>query len=127
MLTGPVMPGKITAGYWCEWWVSDPSAPAPRRMQACPVGAPSNALRWARAGLGVIASALDEPASSYVFDWLGSDPREAEAGLARGEPFAFSVSCGVARFVWTARPVDFLPLVGGAPLPCGVRGGAPWE
>ncbi|MDX3841715.1 hypothetical protein [Streptomyces europaeiscabiei] len=75
----------------------------------------------------MIGSALDEPADAYVFDWLARDPSEAEAALGRGEPFEFAVSCGEARFEWTARPVAFLALVGGKPLPHGARGGAPWE
>lgn len=114
-------------GFWCEWWASDGTAMAPRRLQALPVPAPQNALRWARVGLGVIASALDEPAQAYVFDWLTADPREAEAALGRGEPFAFAVTCGEARFEWTARATRFLPLAGGTPAPHGARGGAPWE
>lgn len=126
MLTKPAPPGKSTAGYWCEWWASDPTT-APHRLQSCPVAAPANALRWARVGLAVIASALEEPASAYAFEWLSADPRTAEAELARGKPFAFAVSCGEARFEWTARPVTFLPLAGGTPLPHGTYGGAPWD
>ncbi|MGW0756112.1 hypothetical protein ACWD1Y_06425 [Streptomyces sp. NPDC002814] len=75
----------------------------------------------------MIGSALDEPAEAYAFDWLAGDPSEAEAALSRGEPFEFAVSCGETRFSWTARPVTFLPVAGGTPLPHGARGGAPWE
>lgn len=126
-MTVPTMSGKAAAGYWCEWWVSDTGTPEPRRIGSCPVASPSNALRWARVELLMIVSALEEPASAYAFDWLGSDPHDAEAALGRGEPFQFSVACGEARFEWTARPVAFLPLVDGAPTPHGTHGGAPWE
>ncbi|CAM2785219.1 hypothetical protein STAL104432_02950 [Streptomyces albus] len=127
MLSAAAMLENVTAGFWCEWWYYDSTAPDPRHVQALPVAAPQNALRWARVGLGVIASALDEPASSYAFDWLGSDPRQAEQQLARGEPFTFTVTCRETRFEWTARPATFLPLIGGIPRPHGARGGAPWE
>ncbi|MBO8192120.1 hypothetical protein ITI46_10645 [Streptomyces oryzae] len=121
MLTGAA---PAATGYWCEWWAHGGTTEAPQRLQALAVAAPQHALRWARIGLGVIAATLDRPAQAYAFDWLTADPRAAESELARGEPFGFAVSCGEARFEWTARPVSFLPLVGGSPVPHGaaVRG-----
>lgn len=85
MTTGAPLVAKVVAGYWCEWWASEPNLPEPRRIQSCPVASPSNALRWTRAGPHMIVSALGE-AAAYAFDWLESDPRETEAALGRGEP-----------------------------------------
>ncbi|MFE2043254.1 hypothetical protein ACFXAZ_20460 [Streptomyces sp. NPDC059477] len=128
MTAAPNVLGMAVAGYWCEWLLSDADAPdEPRRIKSCGVSSPANALRWARVKLNMIGSALDEPASAYVFDWLDRDPSDAEAALGRGEPFEFAVSYGDVRLAWTARRVSFLPLVGGSPIPHGARGGAPWE
>lgn len=126
MLRAPA-PAVGVRGYWCEWWATQTESPVSRCLQSCPVASPPGALRWARIGLHLIASALDRPASGYVFDWLSADPTEAETALAHGEVFEFAVSVGDVRFEWSARPVVFLPLAGGAPVPHGAHGGAPWR
>ncbi|WP_371242608.1 hypothetical protein [Streptomyces pimonensis] len=42
--------------------------------------------------------------------------RAAEA-LKNGEEFTLPLSAGPYKFVWHARPVRFVPVVGGSPLP----------
>lgn len=53
----------------------------------------------------------------YLWDWLADGWRDAAAALEQGKELTLPLTAGPLSFVWTARPVHFLPVVGGTPLP----------
>jgi hypothetical protein len=88
---------------------------------------PTSAIRWARIQMRIIASAVGQPAIGYLWDWLSDGWREPAEALYRGEEFTLPLTAGPYAFVWHARPVRFLPVVGGTSLPHVPEGESPWE
>ncbi|MDX3458515.1 hypothetical protein PV396_42395 [Streptomyces sp. ME02-8801-2C] len=65
----------------------------------------------------VIASPIGASVGGYVWDWLSDGWRVPAEALKIGEEFTLHLSAGRYRFIWPARPVRFVPVVGGTPLP----------
>ncbi|MCD7438951.1 ATP-binding protein [Streptomyces lincolnensis] len=105
----PVVP---VAGFWCEWRQRDG-----KTLAVAPMPTPDRAIRWARIQMRVIASAIEAPLVGHVWDWLSDGWREPTRALKDGEEFTLPLTAGPYAFVWHARPVRFVPLVGGSPLP----------
>jgi hypothetical protein len=105
----PVVP---KSGFWCEWRQEDG-----QQLALATMPTPDRAIRWARIQMRVIASAIDASVVGYVWDWLSDGWREPAEALKNGEELTLSLSAGRYRFIWHARPVRFVPVVGGTPLP----------
>jgi hypothetical protein len=108
------VPAPVTAsdGYWCEWRTADGT-----RLASCLMPLPTTAIRWSRIQMRIIASAVGAPAIGYLWDWLSDGWREPAEALSRGEDFTLPLTAGPYAFVWHARAVRFLPVVGGMPWP----------
>ncbi|WP_329315781.1 ATP-binding protein [Streptomyces sp. NBC_01262] len=115
-------PFRASAGFWCEWRMADGE-----RLASFASPLPTSAIRWARIQMRIIAAAVGQPAIGYLWDWLSDGWREPAEALYQGEEFTLPLTAGPYSFVWHARPVRFLPLVGGIPLPHVPREESPWE
>ncbi|MFE1987877.1 ATP-binding protein [Streptomyces mirabilis] len=115
----PVVP---KSGFWCEWRQEDGK---PLVLAALPT--PDRAIRWARIQMRVIASAINASVVGHVWDWLSDGWREPAEALKSGEEFTLPLSAGPYKFVWHARPVRFVPVVGGSPLPHLAEEGPEWD
>ncbi|MER5529832.1 ATP-binding protein [Streptomyces sp. NPDC002677] len=100
------------SGFWCEWRQDDD-----RLLARAAMPTPDRAIRWARIQMRVIASAIDTSLVGHVWDWLSEGWREPAQALKNGQDFTLPLSAGPYNFVWHARPVRFVPVVGGSPLP----------
>ncbi|MFI1359537.1 ATP-binding protein [Streptomyces sp. NPDC020898] len=105
----PVVP---ESGFWCEWREADGT-----RLGVAAMPTPDRAIRWARIQMRVIASAIEASLVGYVWDWLSDGWREPTEALKNGEEFTLPLTAGPYTFIWHARPVRFVPVVGGIPLP----------
>jgi hypothetical protein len=105
----PVLP---KSGFWCEWHQEDGKQLA---LTAMPT--PDHAIRWARVQMRVTASAIDASLAGHIWDWLSDGWHEPAEALKNGEEFTLPLSAGPYKFLWHARPVRFVPVVGGSPLP----------
>jgi anti-sigma regulatory factor (Ser/Thr protein kinase) len=105
-------PVVVESGFWCEWRLADGKTLAVASMPT-----PDRAIRWARIQMRVIASAIEASLIGYAWDWLADGWREPNEALKNGEEFTLPLTAGPYTFIWHARPVRFVPVVGGNPLP----------
>jgi hypothetical protein len=96
-------------GYWCEWLSYGDDGREAARLQAVGVDSPESAIRWARVGLRLIASALDEPALGFLWEWLAAGWQGAVEALEQGKDFSLPLSAGSARFEWLLGPSSSCP------------------
>ncbi|BBC35147.1 hypothetical protein SGFS_064410 [Streptomyces graminofaciens] len=109
-------------GFWCEWRHADG-----RLIRSASQRTPESAVRWARITLRVIASAVDEDFVDPLMARSHQGWRDAVRALAEGGEFALPLVAKPYSFVWHVRPVPFLTLVGGSPMPHIPEGDPPWE
>ncbi|MFE7274484.1 ATP-binding protein [Streptomyces sp. NPDC057623] len=100
------------SGFWCEWRTENG-----KQLALAAMPTPDRAIRWARIQMRVIASAINAPLASDLWDWLSDGWREPAEALKNGEEFTFPLSADPYKFIWHARPVLFVPVIGGSPLP----------
>ncbi|GGQ90768.1 hypothetical protein GCM10010251_01250 [Streptomyces aurantiogriseus] len=111
------------SGFWCEWRHADG-----RRISCAAQPTAASAVRWARIQVRVIASAAEPAFIDLLVDRRAQSWRDAASALQQGLDFTLPLAAGPYSFVWHARPVAFLPLVGGNPMPHLhlPGGGPPW-
>ncbi|WP_443237027.1 hypothetical protein [Streptomyces sp. 4N124] len=113
--------GKPQPGFWCEWRHADGE-----RIRSASQRTPESAVRWARLNIRIIASVV----GPYLVDRLvdRSDPwwEGAVSALEKGAEFTLPLVAEPFSFVWHARPVLFVTVAGGKPLPHRPSGGMPW-
>ncbi|MBP5862313.1 hypothetical protein QBA57_18445 [Streptomyces scabiei] len=108
-------------GFWCEWRYADG-----RRISSAAQQTPASAVRWARIQIRIIASAVEAAFIDPLVDRRDQGWRDAASALKQGTDFTLPLTAEPHSFVWHARPVTFLPLVGGHPRPHLPDGGPPW-
>lgn len=109
------------SGFWCEWRHADG-----RRISCAAQPTAASAVRWARIQVRVIASAAEPASIDLLVDRRTQSRRDAVSDLQQGVDFTLPLAAGPCSFVWHARPVAFLPLSGGNPMPHLLGGGPPW-
>lgn len=111
------------SGFWCEWRHADG-----RRISCAAQPTAASAVRWARIQVRVIASATEPAFIDLLVDRRAQSWRDAASALQQGVDFTLPLAAGPYSFVWHARPVAFLPLVSGNPMPHLhlPGGGPPW-
>ncbi|MFF3847149.1 ATP-binding protein [Streptomyces sp. NPDC002328] len=115
----PVVPQP---GFWCEWRQVDG-----KQLAIASMPTPDRAIRWARIQMRVIASAINASLVGHVWDWLSDGWQKPAEALKNGEEFTLPLAAGPYEFVWHARPVRFVPVVGGSPLPHLAEEEPEWE
>lgn len=103
----PVVP---KSGFRCEWRQEDG-----KQLALASMPTPDRARRWAHIQMRVIASAINASPVGHVWHWLSDRWREPAEALKDGEEFTLPLSAGPNKFVWHARPMRFVPVVGGSP------------
>ncbi|WP_230651687.1 hypothetical protein [Streptacidiphilus sp. ASG 303] len=101
---GVLLPPR--SGYWCECTARTPGLSREFRLGARQADTPELAVRWLRARARDVAEQFGPAFAGPVRHWLADDRehRRARAALARGEPYAVSVTDGTTRYVLSARP-----------------------
>ncbi|MGP4049343.1 hypothetical protein [Streptomyces sp. 2A115] len=110
-----------TPGFWCEWRHADG-----RRITCAARPTPSAAIRWARIQIRTIASAVEPDLVDSLVDRGYPGWRDAVSALAQGAHFTLPITAAPLSFVWHARPVLVMAVVGGTPLPHLPAGDPPW-
>ena len=99
-------------GYWCECWTQSPATgAAPALIGSFETATPREAVRWVRANLFSIATALDEQPFKQARYWVTTGQDYAIDALQHGHAFTLTLTQRTTHITWTARPVSFLPLL----------------
>ncbi len=107
----------LAPGFWCERFVyTSIHADRLASWTALATRSPLCAVRLMGADARKVAAGLPGVERQRVLDELGRPGRiGAMAALLRGESCGLALTCGGAWVEWSASPVLFLALVGGAP------------
>ncbi|MGW4512998.1 hypothetical protein ACWEO4_13520 [Streptomyces sp. NPDC004393] len=106
----PLNAADTRPGFWCECLLTSAESDSTVLVGSFDAYAARDAVRWIRIAVRMLVSVVDTAEAEPVHEWLlfGSNP--TAAALERGDPFTVALRHEQLRLVWSARPVDFLPL-----------------
>ncbi|QIY94487.1 hypothetical protein HEP87_11270 [Streptomyces sp. S1D4-11] len=104
----------VRPGWWCSCTThSDAFHNGAALSKAHSADTPEAATVWMRIAVRTLMSALITEDQDRVHTWLQRGQWEAVMRLKAGEWYGFTARVGSVAVEWTARPVLFLPLLGG--------------